>query len=699
LQIPSGRAALVAQAERLAGGSARRKMPPSQRPTLVQRQAKLAWPLLARMGQVLDQLPHGATLSKWADAITELADAIGLLQPAVPQDAGLPSACDDRVAWQQLIAALRASETLSRWLGRRPAELSRRQFVEHLEEVLRCESMPLSHDEVGRVRVLSAESARNLSAPYVFVAGLSEKAFPPPECEDCITSEAETRQLVSAGLPLVPQAERRGQEMLLFYEIVTRAKRRLILSYPALDAAAQPLSPSPYLSEIERAFEPLGIERHEQPLLGGVPTTDEVLCPRDFRVRSVAQALSGDGALMARLRQHPSTAPAAANLFAGLQASCARQRGEAFGPFEGMLDSEPAQRVLRARFGPEHCWSPSQLEQYALCPYQFFLDRVLGLEPIQDPVLAVDHAGRGRMLHWLLSALHRGLNERSQSRISPNDRTQREFMDDISVLVADLLDAMHGDRPLANGLLEIDVRRLSVWLADYRRQHDKYDAAWQGWDAPPRPAHFEVSFGRRHGDDADASDAPLDEIDPLSTREAFELTCGDQTIRFGGRIDRIDIGTIAGQMVFNIVDYKSSASDRKKAKAMADGYALQLPLYALAAQQLLAEQQALPFRAAYWHVAGQGYKEAIEFHTDVDGQLKISPRWESQSAELRVRVRSLVAGIRKGQFPMASADDECTSHCAFNTVCRVNQVRALGKQWQAPVDEPPLDEPPREEPK
>ena len=102
---------------------------------------------------------------------------------------------------------------------------------------------------------------------------------------------------------------------------------------------------------------------------------------------------------------------------------------------------------------------------------------------------------------------------------------------------------------------------------------------------------------------------------------------------------------------------------------------------------MLSAQGALPFRAAYWHVAGQGYKEAVKCYVEAGGRLEISPDWESLSARLRKRIGALVEGIRQGQFPMHSADDECTGHCAYNTVCRVNQVRALGKMWHAPDEE------------
>ncbi len=452
---------------------------------------------------------------------------------------------------------------------------------------------------------------------------------------------------------------------------------------------------------MEQAFAASHIPRNEQPDLSCVPPTDEVYGPRDFRVRAIRRALDGDPTMLAALSRHPVTRNAAEQLLCGLRASSERQRGSSFGAYEGMVVSEAAQRVLLARYGAEHCWSPSQLEQYARCPYQFFLERVLNLEPCNEPALAADFAGRGRMLHWLLSALHRTTNDRAQERSSPADGTPETLLADIQQLMAELLDRKRGSRGLENGMLEIDARRVSRWLSRYHEQHTAYDAAARDRAVTMRPAHFEVSFGPRRQtaagprasdtcdaqESADAGDA--DDVDPLSSLDPFELDCSGETIRFAGRIDRIDLGAVGGQAVFNIVDYKSSASDRTKAKAIAEGHALQLPLYAMAAEALLANHRAVPLSAAYWHVGGKGFQEAIQFHLDDEGQLAISPQWDSLRQQLRHRVRALVAGIRQGQFPMHSVEEDCTSRCDYGTVCRVNQVRALGKSWVAPSETSP----------
>ena len=101
--------------------------------------------------------------------------------------------------------------------------------------------MTLPNDESGRVRVLSAASVRHLKIPYLFLAGLSERSFPAAESDDGVYSQAERQRLIEAGLPLPSRGDRQSEEMLLFYEAINAATRRLWLSYPAVDEKGEPL--------------------------------------------------------------------------------------------------------------------------------------------------------------------------------------------------------------------------------------------------------------------------------------------------------------------------------------------------------------------------------------------------------------------------------------------------------------------------
>ena len=202
LQIPAGRSALLDHLARLAERSGRQGTEQATSAESARRaradETQLAAALVARLAAALDRLPRRASLAGWVEALEAFAADVGLL-------AGAGEGTLDAIAWRQLVDALEGSEQLSMWVDGKAREISRREFVELVEDIARAERLATRRDEAGRVRVLSAESARNLSAPCVFLAGLSERSFPQHEREECLHSEAETRQLAEAGLPLVPR--------------------------------------------------------------------------------------------------------------------------------------------------------------------------------------------------------------------------------------------------------------------------------------------------------------------------------------------------------------------------------------------------------------------------------------------------------------------------------------------------------------
>ncbi len=146
---------------------------------------------------------------------------------------------------------------------------------------------------------------------------------------------------------------------------------------------------------------------------------------------------------------------------------------------------------------------------------------------------------------------------------------------------------------------------------------------------------------------------------------------------------------MAGETVFNVLDYKTGGSTRFSVEAVQRGLALQLPLYALAVVEVvLADRDCVPWQAGYWYLADNGFRprQALVMYHAADGSLEPEPQWESLRASLARTVAALVRGMTEGQFPVSSSDAECTGRCEYATVCRINQVRSLEKTWQPPRD-------------
>jgi len=639
----------------------------------------LAAEVLKRLAQALEELPQKATLADWAKAWEKLAQRTGLLRTAAQGlPGGVTPSVTDTDGWQQLQKMLADSQRWEQLLGQQPPELELGQAVEILEDILNSQTVSGVVEESGRVRVLSAKSVRTLRVPYLFVAGLAEKTFPLQQSESRLYGDAERDRLIKRGLPLVGRVEHTCEEMLLFYEVITRATRYLCLSYPALDDEGQPLSPSPYLEELERIFGPGRIRRIE--LTDLVPPSADDQPPLSaelFRLKAVQQALQGKTALLSHLLASADAgdptnglASTARNILGGLRVVAMRQQSD-FTAAEGLVQSRPALAWLSARFNDRRTYSVSELEQYASCPFQFFASRILGVEPLVELEVATDVLERGRLVHELLAALHKTLNQKMGRPASPAELQYEQFLKLLDEVTAQTFPPRPKE-PLKAALWQIQLHVIRRWLEGYHQQCVEYDSDQQEHcQQPPKPTWFEVSFGRGANDQE------------LSSDEPFVVQDERAAVRVSGRIDRIDLGRAADRMVFNVVDYKTGGAKKPELADVELGIGLQLPVYVMAANELLSRQDnAYPLLAGYWTLRDKGFKaqKSLQLYKQVNGQLEITDEWSAMRNEVGKSIVRLVERMRRGLFYVFSHDDQCTQYCPLKTVCRISQVRWLEKQ-------------------
>jgi ATP-dependent helicase/DNAse subunit B len=357
---------------------------------------------------------------------------------------------------------------------------------------------------------------------------------------------------------------------------------------------------------------------------------------------------------------------------AGLRIVHERSRRESFGPAEGMLLSPPAAARFGERFGRRHLWSPSQWETYAACPYKFYLEHVLGLEPLGDLELETDYQRRGSRLHDVLAAFHRQWQDQRRERSLSADEEATQFIGHLRNIVEMRLTSPRAGIDAA--LAELDRRQILKWAERHFDHHARYEALWSKLDARLEPAHFELRFGPSRSGEADADD-------PHSCDDAFTLSIGGEPVHVTGRIDRIDVARVGERVVFNVIDYKSGRKASLKEEHIATGEHLQLPIYVAAAQALLFDGNAQPLAAGYWTMAG-GFDAkgvlAVQ-HEDADSR----QHWNKLRTTVETLIGQFIDAIRRGQFPVFSRDDQCTSRCDFHTICRITQIRNLEKVWPA----------------
>src|SRR5262249_54988311 len=153
--------------------------------------------------------------------------------------------------------------------------------------------------------------------------------------------------------------DRMPDEMLLFYQLVTRARRRLTLSYPAVDERGQALLPSSFLSALLVCFTPDAVPVERRSMLIERYDREPPRSPAESRVRLAA-------ALRGKLAEGKAAVPLPPDLAANLAraALVARQRSHAkeFTPYDGLFRDGAARAELAQVFKPEKVLSPTALE-------------------------------------------------------------------------------------------------------------------------------------------------------------------------------------------------------------------------------------------------------------------------------------------------------------------------------------------------
>jgi hypothetical protein len=230
------------------------------------------------------------------------------------------------------------------------------------------------------------------------------------------------------------------------------------------------------------------------------------------------------------------------------------------GPFEGGLAVDSA--ALAQQFDNQHLWSPSRLETYGTCPHMFFTAHVLGLEPREPPEPGLDAAQLGSILHEILESAY------GEAEQPTDPDSVLEAMDRVIGPILDQAPVRHGFRPTP--LWEIEREQYTDSLRETVSALAERGPEWT-------PIGLELAFGMR-------GQPPLE----------LELPHG--AVRVRGLIDRLDQRPDGG---LRVIDYKTGRSHLGVSE-LHRGRRIQLPLYALAAQEALGLGQVVD--GFYWAI-------------------------------------------------------------------------------------------------
>lgn len=502
--------------------------------------------------------------------------------------------------------------------------------------------VPATGRRYGAVFIASAEEVRGLCFDVVFVPGLAEKLFPRKILQDPVLLDEARRLLREHTLSM--QHDRVATERLALRLAVGAARERLFLSYPRLEVEqARARVPSFYGLEALRAAE------------GKLPGFDELRAraepdegvrlgwPAPARPDDAIDDAEYDLALLAPfLEMDESQAVGTARYLLGTNphlARALRARGrrwlKRWTGSDGLVDPEPlALEALAAHRLEARSYSPTALQNFAACPYRFFLQAVHRLEPREEieALEILDPLTRGALFHDVQFELLTALRERSLLPLNPETlETAIRACDEVLDRIAD-----EYAESLAPAIPRVWDDAVTGIRADLREWLRRAAQSRDGWV----PHRFELAFGlsgrdRPHADPASVP-APVPIAGGLQLRGSIDLV----ERRDGGRL--------------RVTDHKTGKARARHGVVIGGGEVLQPVLYALAIEQLLGEP--VESGRLYYCTSDGGYEE------------RVVPLDDESRASAAAAGIIIGEALTNGFLPAAPRRDACT-WCDYRPIC------------------------------
>ena len=646
----------------------------------------LAWTALVvqRFAELLHAVPRQGKPAELRTELMRLLDRFGfkdqIAEPVKksPYEEELPQVMLNFNALEALrrafVAGIKSIEIAANTVA--PTRLS--TFLQEVRRSLGFQSQLFGAPDRNGLRVLEATDVRGLRFRAIFLAGLTEGGFPLSASRDWIYPHEERDRLREYGLTLEDISPNTLlKEEHYFYQVACRATERLYLTRPLLLGDDSETVASYYIDELRRAIAPFRIETE--------------IVRRDYDGKNLGDVSSATEMKVALVRQQERHLhrghkkgllphPRITRLLTlarndGFLSDAALRRieiereraGPRFGAYDGVITNPDLLKLLHDKFGPDFVHSASGLSVYGNCPYRFYAQRVLRLEPRGEAALDLQAIDAGKLLHDIL---RRFFERHRREALHKLDRKK------LQAELAAIADSVFDEHervvpPLNKQIWKID-REIRKILLDqvllYELEIEEEAEAQQ-----VRPAYFEVAFGgtRSSAKDPDSREEPLE-----LSRETF---VGEEKIKISGQIDRVDV---ARDNTLVAYDYKLSTGASRS--DITSGRSLQLPIYLEALEKLILPDQPIAGGGYYVIRGAQDRRNKGLYRASQLDYLRLRAKnsvfsdedWQRIRAEVVARVWDFLDGMRAGKFVVDPSEKQKTCRfCDYGALCRYDRDR------------------------
>jgi CRISPR/Cas system-associated exonuclease Cas4 (RecB family) len=534
---------------------------------------------------------------------------------------------------QRILADLRPMGTVG------PVSLTEVRDV--LADRLRSlEVEPPTH-RYGRVFVGSPHQARGRTFRVVFAPGLAERLFPHKLREDPLLLDDLRREIADA---LVVQNDRAELERLLLRLVAGAATDRLYVSFPRIESSeARARVPSFYALDVMRAvtgrvpdhqtLEREAASEAEASLAWPAPAhADDAIDEFEHDLSVLRSLMHRDGDVKGRahylLRLNDCLRRSVTERWARAKKS--------WSPYDGLVRvTDRTRPFLQTQRLGARPYSVSALQQYAACPYRFFLSAAYRLAPLEEPepLQRMDPLTKGSLFHQVQAEFFRALQAKNLGITVSGldvvlqllDETLARIAQEYYERLAPAVDRVWQDEVAS---IRTDLR---VWVDRLAQSIE-----WEPW-------LFEFAFGLP----GEPGHDPLSRADPVTIDGRFILR---------GSVDLVE--RKPDTKILRVTDHKTSRNRSTRSSIIGGGTQLQPVIYSLAVEAATGCTVETG-RFSYCTTAG-GF---------TDHPVPINERTRRMGIEV---LEIIDRAVEQGVLPPAPAEKACTI-CDFRPVCGPDQ--------------------------
>ncbi len=525
-----------------------------------------------------------------------------------------------------------------------------REFMDILEVGLKELNLGMIPSKLDMVLIGDITRTRLDNIKVLFIIDANEGIIPSNPSSTGIISEKEKEKLLALGVELAPTDKVNSfVEQMYLYSNMTAPSEKLYISYTNMSSDNNPLGPSYIVERLTDLFSRLTVKTVKRL---GVTTAKAT---REYLIEELQKTLSSEdwtdvarvGSLLEAYKREYGDRELE-KIYAAL----------AYSNVPKKLHSKVADLIMQSMMKQ----SVSKLEQYAKCPYSYYMKYTLGIG--ERELYQVDNRDTGNILHSAMESMFSYVHTDCNNDWAAISKQDRDKLMEVHIDAA--WEKELGGRELEGGRYEAlkeELYRIGKRTIDVLGNMSEGDYL--------TPEFFEEVFSI-----------------PVSIHK-------DKEMQLRGKIDRTDILYSPEQdsLRYRVVDYKSSNQDIKLNKIY-DGVQLQLAIYTGIMKGILGTKTGIKGVTHKTNIVADGMfyygmvdpyisiKDESKLEAERAKKLKLSGIENKNSSFDTVlqyadkKARALAGQIMEGDIektPLKEGRNVSCDYCPYSDCCRFDE--------------------------